>query len=596
MLFIVRARDNVKVKDDYILAEWELRGLFAQVHTTLPENEIWHEFSQSLMQLKAGMIVNEHSDSEIKLYWCEQPKVKLFDLFRRLTYAQQVAVCANGEESYELIKAHRIIRWCSKIVESESNIIFIFVPMFCILELGEVISSSSSKAATHKLEEFVGRLLDCGNGNFNIRRFTEKRTSTYLAHGAHVYKAKFFPRVVRIIANGLLPDTSGRLLLDPFVGSGTSQLEASALGMNTIGLDMDPLCVEMTRTKLSFIETGQDDDNEQIDDLRQTFINGRVSQLPMLSSGVIQRSFSIPEFLKSRLPSEIANELVNQCTLIASVIQAAQVSARTKEIYKIALSDALCRKVRFRFHGLGHGRFAVELGKKPLLDLFISQLGNIRRTFDVYEFLRERLPFPLATESITGRGNACGIPLKPESVDLIITSPPYIPASSGRENYAKTRMLSFQALNIATEKEVENLERNLIGSMNRKLSNQNLDLPDAAQEFVQWLSKDVNRHLKAEPTRAYFADLKQALFQCWQVLKPGSRCVLIVAKANTFYTYRTREIAYVFDNENVIAKLGEQVGFRLQQVIHSRLDKSNPVARPRARDEYFESIIVFEKR
>ncbi len=542
------------------------------------------------------MIVNEHSDGDVKLYWCEQPKVKILDLFHRLTYAQQVAVCADGEQSGELINTHHVIRWCSKIVESESNMILIFVPMFCVLEMGEVISSSSSKAATHKLEELIGRLLAYGNGNFDIRRFTEKRTSTHLAHGAHVYKAKFFPRVARIIANGLLPDTNVRLLLDPFVGSGTSQLEASALGMNTIGLDLDPLCVEMTRTKLSLIDTEQAGDSEQIDALRQAFTNSSVPQLPMLPNGYTQCSFSVPEFLKSRLPSEFANELVNQGTLITSVIQSAQVSARTKAICKIALSDALSRKVRFRFHGLGHGRFAIELGKKPLLDLFRSRLGNIHRTLNIYEFLREQLPFPPATASITARGDARYIPLQPESVDLVITSPPYIPASSGRENYAKTRMLSFQALNIATEKEVESLERNLMGSMNRNLNNQNLNLPNEAQEFVQWLSTDVNRHLKAEPTMTYFADIKQALFQCWQVLKPGSRCVFVVAKTNTFYTYRTREIAYVFDNENVIAELGEQVGFRLQQVIHSRLDKSNPVARPRARDEYFESIIVFEKR
>ena len=595
MLFIIRARDNVKVKDDYVLAEWELHGLFGQVHNAPPENENWRKFSQSLTELKAHILTDKQGDKDAKIYWCEQPKVNITDLFHRLTYAQQVAVYNDNEQSRQLAEAHYSIRWCSKILESKSNTILIFVPLFCILELCEAVSKSSNQAATRNLEEIIGGLLSHGNEKFPASRFTGKRTSTHLAHGAHIYKAKFFPRVARTIANGLLPDTNGRLLLDPFVGSGTSQLEASALGMHSIGLDMDPLCAEMTRTKLDLIETGQIGDSEQLDDFRQAFVTGRASQLPIIASGAKQHSLPIPEFLKHRLPSDVADELVSQGALIASAIQAAQVSPRVKAILRIAFSDALSRKVRFRFHGLGHGRFAVELGKKPLLNLFRDQLTSLHRTLYMYEFLRNRLPFPSQTTAITMRGDARAIPLEAEIVDLVITSPPYIPASSGRENYAKTRALSFLALNIATEQEVDTLDRNLTGSMNRKLDNPDINLPNQAIEFVRWLSNDPHRSLKAKPTEAYFSDLRQALVQCWRVLKPGSRCVFIVAKSNTFYTYKTREIARAFDNESVTAELGQQAGFRLQQIIHNRLDKLNPVARPRARDEYFESIIVFEK-
>lgn len=595
MLFIIRARDNVKVKDDYVLAEWELNGLFGQVHKAPPENENWQEFAQSLTELNAPMIVDKQGHEDVKFYWCEQPKVNITNLFHRLTYAQQVAVYGDNEQSRQLTEAHYSIRWCSKILESKSNPILIFVPLFCILELSEAIAKSSNRAATHKLEEIIAELLSHGNEKFTTSRFTEQRTSTYLAHGAHIYKAKFFPRVARTIANSLLPDTNGRLLLDPFVGSGTSQLEASALGMPSIGLDMDPLCAEMTRTKLNLIEAGQIGDIEQLDDLRQAFVNGRVSQLPLIASGTRQQFSLIPEFLIPRLPSDVVAELVTQGTLIASVIQSTQLSPRVKAILRIAFSDALSRKVRFRFHGLGHGRFALELGKKPLLNLFRDRLTSIHKTLYLYEFLRNRLPFPSQTTAIAMRGDARAIPLEPEIVDLVITSPPYIPASSGRENYAKTRALSFLALNIATEKEIDGLEHNLTGSMNRKLDTYDLNLPIEAKKFVQWLSNDPNRSLKSAPTEAYFADIRQTLAQCWRVLKPGSRCVFIVAKSNTFYTYKTREITRVFDNESVTAELGQQAGFRLQQVIHSRLDKLNPVARPRARDEYFESIIVFEK-
>ena len=42
---------------------------------------------------------------------------------------------------------------------------------------------------------------------------------------------------------------SGETVLDPFVGSGTTALEAQLLGVNCIGLDASPLCVLQSRVK-----------------------------------------------------------------------------------------------------------------------------------------------------------------------------------------------------------------------------------------------------------------------------------------------------------------------------------------------------------
>lgn len=591
MLFIIRTRDNVRVEDDYALAEWELRGLFGKVYGELPDNVVWRDFSDSLRQSVSQAFID---DDESRLYWCEQPKTNILDIFHRLTYAQQVAVCAGNEQRHELLKSRDDFHWCSEIIEVGDSLILLFVPLFCILELGEV--ASSSKSAAFQLEKMVRQLLASNHESYEFKRFTEKRTSTYLAHGAHIYKAKFFPRVIRTIANGLLPNTKGSLLLDPFVGSGTSQIEASALGMSSIGIDMDPLCTEITSAKLGLLESGQAGDSQEIDSLFQAFANKHGAQLPIFSKEVEAHPLTLPEFLKRRLPREMVEEIVGQGSSILAVTQAAPISPRVKALSAIALSDALSRKVRFRFHGLGHGRFALELGKKPLIDLFRSQLSNMRRTLEVYQFLREQVPFPSTMPSSVIRGDARVIPLYEESVDLVITSPPYIPASSGRENYAKTRALSFMALNIATESEIERLDNDITGSMNRRPDSTGADMPLEAREFVSWLSNDPNRNLKAEPTKAYFADLKAALVQCHRVLKQGACCVFIVAKTNTFYTYKTREITRVFNNESVTKKLGEQAGFRVKQVLHSKLDKMNPVARPRSKDEYFESIIVFEKR
>jgi tRNA G10 N-methylase Trm11 len=75
-----------------------------------------------------------------------------------------------------------------------------------------------------------------------------KLTTGHLFHGLHVYKAKFFPRMVRTLLNLYAPSPSARVL-DPFAGSGTALTEASVMGLPSAGVDIDPLSVLIAQAK-----------------------------------------------------------------------------------------------------------------------------------------------------------------------------------------------------------------------------------------------------------------------------------------------------------------------------------------------------------
>jgi DNA modification methylase len=67
-----------------------------------------------------------------------------------------------------------------------------------------------------------------------------------LPHGFHSYPARFHPRLVRL----LLADVPrGSTVLDPFCGSGTTLVEAALLGLRGLGVDVNPLAVELSRLK-----------------------------------------------------------------------------------------------------------------------------------------------------------------------------------------------------------------------------------------------------------------------------------------------------------------------------------------------------------
>lgn len=64
------------------------------------------------------------------------------------------------------------------------------------------------------------------------------RDQRALTHGIHKYPAQFFPELPRWIIKRY--SKKWDMILDPFMGSGTTNLEASLLRRHSIGVDVDP--------------------------------------------------------------------------------------------------------------------------------------------------------------------------------------------------------------------------------------------------------------------------------------------------------------------------------------------------------------------
>ncbi len=86
-------------------------------------------------------------------------------------------------------------------------------------------------------------------GLFNRTRSVNQ----YLTHWIYPYRGKFHPQMVRALLN-IVGAKRGGLVLDPYVGSGTTALEAALLGIHCIGIDISPLCTLLTRVKTRSVE------------------------------------------------------------------------------------------------------------------------------------------------------------------------------------------------------------------------------------------------------------------------------------------------------------------------------------------------------
>jgi len=74
-------------------------------------------------------------------------------------------------------------------------------------------------------------------------------------HTIHPYPARFIPQIPRQLLETLMP-YSRAVVLDPFCGSGTTLVEAIALGHNAVGVDLNPLACLIAEVKTTPVAAG----------------------------------------------------------------------------------------------------------------------------------------------------------------------------------------------------------------------------------------------------------------------------------------------------------------------------------------------------
>lgn len=242
-----------------------------------------------------------------------------------------------------------------------------------------------------------------------------------------------------------------------------------------------------------------------------------------------------------------------------------------------------------RFLGTGVGRFSLTLAKTPATQLLLRSLQRYVKTIAVYDWLRQTIRLACAPAEVI-EGDARCLPDGLGTFDLVLTSPPYLPASSGRESYAKARAPSLIALGIKDPQQVDSLVDGSIGSMDGQLD-ETAALTVAEQQLVSWLQADPLRSIKATPTARYFLDMRRSFDQLATALRPGGIAVVVSGKQSTFYHFQSRQPLYVVPAAELLAEEAMQAGLLVEGLLDVQLQKSNRNARPRSLDDYYETLI-----
>jgi len=342
-------------------------------------------------------------------------------------------------------------------------------------------------------------------------------------HNWYWYKEGYSKRFVDLYLKrfGVTKDS---IVLDPFCGVGTTLLACKQSGISSVGFDVSPLCIFASKVKT------QDYDMESLEKYVKEALKWKFQKPDQIPREKwLMRIFSKYAledivFFKRKI-SEIPDEKARDFLTLALIDS----SMKSSYAYK----DGAFVKVKKR-------------SVPPIKKMFSYKMRRMLRD------LREAKLAPVPTR--VEIADARMLPLEDNSIDFVMTSPPYLNKIEYTNIYKTEYSLFFSM--------PETKLRSFIGERVEDSG----DMPPVAE--------------------AYFNDMKKVMQELYRVCKPGAKLAIVIGGG--CFPEKVVEV------DRILANMSEEIGFKFIDMIVAR---ENWCTRNRTIKvgSMRESIIILEK-
>ncbi len=408
-------------------------------------------------------------------------------------------------------------------------------------------------------------------------------------HGWFPYPAGFSNKAVEhaIHKFGI---AEGNLVYDPFAGTGTTNIVAKTLGINSVGIEAHPFVYFVARTKTYWdYET-----NEVLGGLARIERTARESRT---NKQQIENEF--PELVQKCFSYPVLRDLY----LIREAIRVNSLPDHLNDFFNLALTCIL-RQVS----NVATGWPYIAPNKKKSgieKNVFATLSEMVLRMYGDIQKVRHEHSSDVMCQIINGDARDTKGHIEAGQVDFIFTSPPYL----NNYDYADRTRLETYFMGWAKDwGDISNKVRTqLIMSATTQINRGKYqakamlsdDMWAAAPEVAGDLQAKINTLSEIRLTKGgkksydilvggYFNDMFQVLRDCFRLLKAGSYFALILGDSAPYGVHLPTEI--------VLGDLGRAVGFTDYhiEVLRKRGDKwkDNP---QRHKTELRESILYLKK-
>ena len=357
-------------------------------------------------------------------------------------------------------------------------------------------------------------------------------------------------------------------VLDPFCGTGTTVVECKKLGIPSVGLEANPIVRFASQTKLrwdvdadALLKHAKAVAKAAEQKLRADGIEDTAA-LPLFANGH-RRPVGLRELTADENKLLLANSIsplpLHKTLVLLEVLQEHS-DPRFNDHERLALSSAVV-------NGISNLHFGPEVGvgpakaDAPVLSLWLK---NVRAMCDDLRELRGAAGTEAAVHEADSRELAQV--LGPNTVDAVITSPPY----PNEKDYTRTTRLESVLLGfIRSKAELQALKRRLVRSNTRGVYKADCDdelVSDHAE--IQRIATAIEarrielektsgfERLYARVTKLYFGGMARHLAELRKVLRPGAQLAYVVGDQASYLRIMIRTGELLAD---IAASLGYEV-------------------------------------
>ena len=421
--------------------------------------------------------------------------------------------------------------------------------------------------------------------------WTFKNRRQYLAtHNIHRYPAVFVPELASKIIETF--SNEGDVILDIFSGSGTTLVESMLLGRKAIGIELNPLALLITKVKTTPIR------GDVLELAKAKFLDD-------FSTTIAPKMFF--EKIDFWFHEVTIQSLSDAHQLIMNIGH-----SDVRDLFVISLSEIIrqvsyCNHSGFKMHKDKAKSETHFFDKEGLLKLFLPVLErNIKLVKGLFEALGSRNCFekPMI---IKGDSTTYQSQIKSNSVDLIITSPPY-GDSSTTVAYGQFSRLSSELLGLETLTgiPVAQLDNDLLGGKTSHINSDtyvshSITLQNIIELFnlrahAELEPKARKRHLnRLKDVISFYDDLEKCIINASNYLRKDKYFVLVTASRIVH--------GIKLHTDSIIAELAHHSGFKLKNIYYRDIHNKRMPSRVSATNikgqtsptMTEESIIVLQK-
>jgi DNA modification methylase len=383
--------------------------------------------------------------------------------------------------------------------------------------------------------------------------FSDKtiKDTSYITHGYYTYPAKFIPQ----LASRLIRENSniGDIVIDPFMGSGTTIVEAIVNKRKGIGVDINEIASLISKVKTTPINSSllADEFSKLKCDLIKR-MNGEFKQRVMQALKDISFNEKIDYWFLPQQKEKLA-------VILKRILEIS--SCDTKDFFLIAFAQILKSCSIWLQKSVKPTR---DLNKKIYdpIELFFRQSEKmLKKHFEFGKALDSRIINHIDDYRTVKCSDSRNLSCAKGQADLIVTSPPYV------TSYEYADLHQLPSLWFGYLDELPKFRQKFIGSAYKKDNSSDLK-SKLANAIVSQL-----KNKKQVEVKNYFSDMLESFEQMKKVLRVGGRACIVIGNTE----FQGVKIL----NAEVFKEQFENIGFRTHNIIKREIPSKMP---PSVRD------------